>query len=910
MKATPILVLLLLVSLFATITATPGRGDERAEALTERIDSLRATGDHPAALEDARVLHAYLQETEAKAYALGDAARLVTLLETVLEMPEDQRARFVRADSLRGASDDAYNNEDMEAAAAIVREELALRSGVLGDMHPEVGRTWRDLGYCLSGADDLEGSVAAFQQALEVDHTTLGTHPMVAEDLNMLGLDVGALGKLPEAAAFFRDALRVLERTEGPGGPEYLYALDNLADVHRASARLADAEAAYRTVAAGYRELYGDGPEVGSVLNRLAGTIVERGDPDRAVALYRESYAMFEEAYGAEDLFVADILNNLGEALTDLKYYTPAERSYTRAIEIYAANEDEATRSVAMHNLADLYHEQGLYDRAEPLYREALTIAGDYYDADDPVITRMTVSLARDLREQTRFDEAEALYASALAVGEAMSRNDLTRCLYSYARCLVAKGDLVGGERVLLEAVPAYEQVRANAGDGYSRAAFQNSPYPPLAAIRLEHGEEQEAWVDVERDMGRVLVELLIYAGREEEAEPYDLADVQRSLGEREAIIGWLDVPVRTGTWASWVYVIRENGPVLWGRCEVGANPFEASRAYVDAISSTIAESEWKATARALWEERFAPVTDALDEIRRLVVIPSGAMLGVPVETLIDPDVGLLADRYRISYAPSATTAAWLAYREARGVQRALVLGDPPFDVSHVDGAGGDAGVDDRRQAGKGLARLEGTRREATAIAAMFESSELLLGTDASEQRIAELAESGDLASFDVIHLATHGLVNDRRPDESALVLSQVGLPDPVQASLSGERQYDGLITAGEIASEWRLGAGLVVLSACETGLGRRVGGEGYVGLSQALLQAGARNVVVSLWKVEDRATALLMESFYRELTGGVALSDALTVAKHELRTFQENGTTPYDRPAFWSAFVLIGSGE
>jgi len=151
-------------------------------------------------------------------------------------------------------------------------------------------------------------------------------------------------------------------------------------------------------------------------------------------------------------------------------------------------------------------------------------------------------------------------------------------------------------------------------------------------------------------------------------------------------------------------------------------------------------------------------------------------------------------------------------------------------------------------------------------------------------------------------------------------VLSQVGLPDPLEAAMAGRRIYDGLLTADEIVSELELNADLVTLSACETGLGARVVGEGYVGFAQALLQAGARSVVVSLWKVDDRATALLMRRFYENLRGEyadersgqvgepMAKAGALQEAKSWLRSYtDERGQRPYEHPYYWSAFVLIG---
>src|SRR5262249_20088469 len=158
--------------------------------------------------------------------------------------------------------------------------------------------------------------------------------------------------------------------------------------------------------------------------------------------------------------------------------------------------------------------------------------------------------------------------------------------------------------------------------------------------------------------------------------------------------------------------------------------------------------------------------------------------------------------------------------------------------------------------------------REVAAIARAFQARDpgatvtLLLGSDASEARLADLVARDRPCPYRYLHLATHGEADHRRALQSALVLAQDHLPDPVEQALAGQRVYDGRLTAEQILRGWRLDAELVTLSACESGLGRYQGGEGYLGFAQALLLAGARSVVLSLWKVDDTATALLMIRF------------------------------------------------
>lgn len=226
------------------------------------------------------------------------------------------------------------------------------------------------------------------------------------------------------------------------------------------------------------------------------------------------------------------------------------------------------------------------------------------------------------------------------------------------------------------------------------------------------------------------------------------------------------------------------------------------------------------------------------------------------------------------------------------------------------------------REALADLPRLGRTRQEVAKVASLLPDPQILMGPDASEQEIVRLTESGCLEQFDTIHLATHALADDERPERSVLVLSQVGLPDPLDAAIAGSRIYDGLLSAKEIVRDWKLDADLVTLSGCQTALGRETPGEGFIGLAQAFMQAGARNLLVSMWQVEDEATYRLMVRFYENLTGAYSetrggrvakpmpKADALQEAKQWLRRFRDDrGDEPFRHPTYWAGFVLIGAG-
>ncbi|MFI5457296.1 MAG: CHAT domain-containing protein [Isosphaerales bacterium] len=215
------------------------------------------------------------------------------------------------------------------------------------------------------------------------------------------------------------------------------------------------------------------------------------------------------------------------------------------------------------------------------------------------------------------------------------------------------------------------------------------------------------------------------------------------------------------------------------------------------------------------------------------------------------------------------------------------------------------------------------------------------------------MAVSGELRQFGFIHLATHGVIDEDMPARSAVILTQTGLPDPLEQALNHKPVFDGRLTVREIQRGWDLKAELVTLSACETALGRDAGGEGFVGFTQALLKSGTRSVCLSLCKVDDTATALLMQRFYANLLGRrpglsspLPTAEALREAKAWLRGLHRaealavtaelsggvargkgakarqpdelaaaipaggDNDRPYAPPYFWAAFVLAGDPD
>lgn len=270
-----------------------------------------------------------------------------------------------------------------------------------------------------------------------------------------------------------------------------------------------------------------------------------------------------------------------------------------------------------------------------------------------------------------------------------------------------------------------------------------------------------------------------------------------------------------------------------------------------------------------------------------LVVIPDGSLHLVPFGALMDEQGAYVESRLTVSAAPSATI-----YYTLRTAAKRATPSKPFLGVAYSATGAGQPTVKNRDMADLRAANLKplqfGREEISEAAKAMGPGSVTLEGGGSSEAAL----KSQPLGDFKVLHFAAHGVSSESEPDRAALVL------------LPGRDTEDGLWQAREI-QRTRLNADVVVLSACETGSGRLQGQEGVMNLARSFLTAGAKSVVASLWSVDDRSTATLMEAFYTHLAQGVTVSDALRQAQLDfIRTYGEKA-----KPYLWAGFEVIGDG-
>jgi CHAT domain-containing protein/tetratricopeptide (TPR) repeat protein len=301
--------------------------------------------------------------------------------------------------------------------------------------------------------------------------------------------------------------------------------------------------------------------------------------------------------------------------------------------------------------------------------------------------------------------------------------------------------------------------------------------------------------------------------------------------------------------------------------------------------------------AAALFAKLFGGLSDYIKPGQRLIFVPDGLLYYLPFEALIQNDHYLIED-HEVSYTPSASMLNLLQDTNNRvengDRMELLAVGNAIFDAKAEPGSDKSAGLSVGAQqllAARALrlAPLPGTKDEILEIANLFPADrrKVLTGKECTEEAV----KRESLRRFRRLHFATHNLIDENSPLRSAMVLTP-----------GDEAQEDGLLEVSEIAS-LELDCDLVVVSACKTGRGQLLSGEGILGLSRAFLYAGARSVVVSLWNISDMSTAQLMKSFYQNQTAGQSNAAALRAAKLQLLRSSKGVRHPY----YWSSFVLVG---
>lgn len=619
----------------------------------------------------------------------------------------------------------------------------------------------------------------------------------------------------------------------------------------------------------------------------------------------------------------AEILLEKGWALM---WTGETEQAETTMLEAQSLLEedDRQLRAACSDRLGTLYRREGRLEESRAAYQSALNSLAEARDDDRRA--HVLSNLGRTYGELGDTERGfEVLAEAQHHFAEKEERSALAYARANRARLLRQVGDLQGAKEELEEALALHEELREEAGSSGYRSTYLETVYEHFQLyvdllMELEAAQPGRDWAvraleAVERSRARSLLELVAELGAERQresgrtsgiagegtaslvSEPRSLEEIRSALDPDTALL---------------VYAVGENRSFVWWVGPEGLKGFEkldSKDELAQQIRPLVEAMETPAEVSSGAEERDETLARLGRELLprdslppHLVVVPDGALHYLPFGALRVDGRPLIED-HRVSRLPSASVLLALRDRwqiRAPAPARLGVIADPVFepgDSRLPAEAAAMAKEHQRRHRQENpstldlLIRLEGSGEEANRIESLVDEGcyQEARGLNASH----ETASEDWLAQFGVLHFATHALLDDELPERSQVVLSRFD---------SEGKERNGSLFAFEIA-EMDLAADLVVLSACQTALGREIRGEGLVGLPQSFFEAGADRVVVSLWNVDDKATTELIGHFYEGLLHHrLPPAEALRRAQNHLRLSEL-----FQDPYYWAPFTLSG---
>jgi CHAT domain-containing protein/Tfp pilus assembly protein PilF len=748
---------------------------------------------------------------------------------------------------------------DYDKAAASFERSLALAIGLKrADME---GRVYNNIGAMHLSRGHLDQALDYFKRSLDKkqDDGGRGTIDM-ANTLNNIGAVHEELGDVQQALPYFTRARDLMEKIGAPAGA--ITALGNIGHARAALGQTVLARQAFQE-ALTRGEAAGDGNAVATILHNLGNLERESGDLESAESFHRRSFAMREA--GGDVAGLSESRAELARLMLMLGRLPEAEAEATRAVTVAGAAGQLGHLARAQLYLGQVYERQDRLDKALSAFEAAVTAA-----------ERLRESSPRGERARQVFlDQRVGPYYSVAAIHARAGRplEGLIAVERVRARTLL---DILATGRQPKRALTDDERARELALDA---AALSFS----LQLAEMQKAARPNATVVSS------LQESLRVARQEKEAFTIALYAARPQLrilrGDAPLITAERLGAVLTPGTAAIEFVVEPSR--VWAYLAVGGPAGidvsvkqltlggDALRALASDFTGQVARRDlsFAVTSGTLYSALLGAFDRQLNGIRHLIIVPDAVLWKVPFQALISPRGRFLIEERAVSYAPSLSALAALHERQSR---RAAA---PPFMLALGDPATASA------------ARLPEAAREVQSLGKLYGAgrSAVFVSASATEESFRK-----EVSKASVVHIATHGVLDDNNPMYSHLKLAVDDL------------YPDGRLEAWELL-DLDINADVAVLSACHTASGAIGGGEGVVGLSWALFAAGASSAVVSQWEVDSASTTALMVGFHQRLLdrkpAATTTSDALREAAVNLMKDPR-----FRHPFYWAGFIVIGA--
>ncbi len=837
----------------------------------------------------------------------------------------------LRAVALYNSGKDLRQADNLQESVRAFNRALEVSRKIASD--EILVKCLRQLSLTFWQMNDLKGFQSCNEEALIIARK-MSFRKEEGRCLNNIGLSHWKSANYSSALRYFQEALQVIA-----GIKDDLIEAGCLNNIGGVYLDLGDYDKAltYLNSSLSLDQKNGRETEVSRVLNNMGVALERKG----LLTNDRESFSKALEYFNSSISFLEryrdvkteiETLNNIGTIFSALGDYRGARDKYYQALSKAISQKNTNAIGSLYNNLGSLHFLENDYKGATEYFVKALSASSEPLFENNA--WEANIGLGRCWEKRGDYDQALLFYEKATRITDKIrSRIFLDSFKTGFARNKVSvyesmlnvlyMTDHSSPKGLRVEKMfSVMERAKARAfleGLGETKVDIKENLPPALgkreseltkqiSSIFLDFSSptlgaaEKRARIEklnrAEDEYMRLISEMKLVAPDVANLVSPDirpLRDIQANLLDDETgLIEYL-----LGETKSYlIFVSRKSARVV----EIGSRAsLEWSlRGYLKAIISPgSGETASFRAGERIADEILLPIAADFDgNLKRLIIIPDGILYYLPFETLRVPLTGasgrsFLVERFELSYAPSASSLSFLSQRK---------MGARPMSLLAVGDPAASSGSRGKRVKGKieadpfgeiyqgqgfDFKPLPYSRKEALAIAKHFPegSKQVLLGRQARE----DLLKSMPLRDFRVLHFACHGLIDEKVPFRSALVLSAAGAPNE-----------DGLLQAREIYT-LKTSADLVVLSACQTGKGRMEKGEGILGLARMFFYSGSKSVISTLWPIEDKSTSVFMDSFYRHLLKGRGKAEALRLAKLEMLA------TKYKHPFHWAAFVLNG---
>jgi len=835
-----------------------------------------------------------------------------------------------------------------ERAEPLYKKALLINKNVYGEETFKYAISLNNIGALYNRRGNYEKAELYFLESLEIRKKVLGeSHPDYATSLNNLALFYIETGDYEKAEPLFIQASGIQLKALGEEHPEYAVTLNNMAQLYSDKGNREKAESLLKQALNIHKNAYGeDHPDYAISLNNLALFYTGTGNYQMAETMFLKTLEVNKKVMGEMNADYASSLNNLAELYDYMGRSEKAELLYLQALNIIrrVCGENHPDYASMLSNLALLYQGSDQLEKAEPLYQQAMS------------------TYLSQIQQQFSFlseKEKEKYLAKVLFFFRTYQNfiiqqksNNQTAAGKAYDIELSFKGLMLNSDKQLRESILSrgdssaiknyniWIAVKSSLARQYSMPLEQQSPDTKMMETRANDLEKQ-------------LVRLYSEKNDLKTSQNIHWQEVQKKLKPGDAAIEFTDFPFYNGkNWTDstmyYAIVLKQGDlyPLIVGLFEgrqldaVLRREMNSDQSYINDLYLWLNTSKQSVPGkgRQLYELVWKPLEKYLNGTRTIYYSPSGRLHQLSFSAIPCGETELLSDRYGLHQLSSTAQLTFKPHENQ--VKKLVMYGGIDYDAefdkiqSTADQNSqsveklpfkANHSVSPEIIRGGSWMYLDGTMSEVEKISKLAADNGvkavIISGTEASEESVRNMY--GD-SSPEVIHIATHGFffpdvktdynnisfMTARESSSQSFRLSD----NPLMRSglvfaganhtWAGEEVppdlEDGILTAYEVSNMYLPNTELLVLSACETGLGEIKGSEGVFGLQRAFKLAGADYILMSLWQIPDYQTSELMNKFYSGWFAGNSIEETLRLAQN----FMKN-KYPL-QPFMWAAFVLV----